>query len=96
MAGVVSPPEPPKSGVIRKSLLSSSRGRCEGPTAASKTLSAIFVTTATCSSNSNTIEPTSPNDTDGVVINNEGWLAGLTPVRFPVDAVFAYDVYAAP
>lgn len=61
----------------------------DGPTAARRTLSAILVTTATRSSSSKTIEPTSPSDTDWAVTYDEGWLAGFTPVRLPLEAFFA-------
>lgn len=63
-----------------------------GPTTASTTLSPIRVTIATRLSCSKTIDPTSPNETDGAVTNDDGWLAGLTPVRFPDVDVFANDV----
>ena len=71
---------------------------CVGPTTASRTLSAILVTMETWfwSSSSKTIEPTSPNGTDGAVMKDDGWLAGLTPVKLPLGAFTAYDLYAAP
>ena len=61
----------------------------EGPTAAIRTLSAMRVTTATESSSSKTIDPTSPSDIDCAVTYEEGWLAGFTPVRLPLEAVLA-------
>lgn len=61
----------------------------DGPTAPRRTLSAIFVTTATSPSSSNTMDPTSPKEVDCAVTYDDGWLAGFTPVRFPVDAFFA-------
>jgi hypothetical protein len=50
-----------------------------------------LVTTATSfwSSSSKIIEPTSPRGMDGAVTNDAGWLAGFTPVRFPLDEVTA-------
>lgn len=70
----------------------SSSSTLAGPTTASTTLSPILVTMATRLSCSKTIDPTSPSETDGVVTNDDGWLAGLTPVKFPDVDVFANDV----
>lgn len=79
------------SGLDVERLLVSGAGLTifDGPTAARRTLSAILVTTATRSSSSKTIEPTFPRDTDCAVTYEEGWLAGFTPVRLPLDAFLA-------
>lgn len=64
----------------------------DGPMAARRTLSAMRVITADRPSSSNTIDPTSPKETDCAVTYDDGWLAGFTPVRFPPETVLAKDV----
>jgi hypothetical protein len=52
-------------------------------------LSAILVTTATKFSSSKTIDPTWLRGTDVAVTNDDGWLAGFTPVRLPLGSFVA-------